>query len=178
MDKELLQVFTGAQRSFHCQEVSKLISLSQRAEGEAMKREAQRQRQCSCWLHTSSYNVASRATADHTKGQSGDPRNSVCKARSHSQHPDAISSPNIIGNEDPLKAPTGVPYSFQCRDVYKSISLTQRTEKDAMKREAQQQREEAARITRMAWTAVCYLTADIWALRGFSSQHWLHLRRI
>ena len=69
------------------------------------------------------------------------------EACDQSQHPDAISSQDILVDEDRLQAPTGAPRSFHCREVSKPISPSQRAEREAMKREAQRQREEAARVT-------------------------------
>ena len=126
-----------------------------------MKREAQRQREEAARVTKNGLDCSVLADRTHLpitwhlEPQLTTPKEDLAaqrthfgqsKASTHSQHPDPISSPNILVDED-LPATSVAPPSFYCQEISEPISLSQRAGREAMKREAQRQREEAARVT-------------------------------
>ncbi|KAL2077244.1 hypothetical protein ACEWY4_026748 [Coilia grayii] len=159
--------------SYHCSEVSKPISPSQRAEREDMKREAQRQREEAARVTSRGLDCSLLADRVHLpivwplEPQFSTVKEEVVapgandgqpKASSISQHLDVIHSPNNLVNEDLLPATTGATHPLHCLEVSKPICPSQRADREAMKREAQRQREEAARVTTKGLD--CGLLAD------------------
>ena len=161
-----------ALRAFHCREVSKPTTASQRAEREAMKREAQRQREQAARITSYgldcnvlsdrkhipiSWPLESPATANMddlvaTGGQHG-----RLEATSNSLIP-GTCRPNLNKSSNGVTAVPLVSRAFHCQGISKPIATSQRTEREAMKRKAQRQREQAARIT--SYGLDCNVLAD------------------